>query len=524
MKPHHLSYTFLCSFILTIFLLQWWQEPSYPTSLWMAVSFLSLFGLFGLLEESVRTPAALTLALTLGTGAAFGTVARTTHVTMPCSVETYADGRTVILHGIVAEAPDRRPMKTKYTIAADWLRSAASHGHVDVHGKVLVTNYEGWPELNYGDEVRVRGRLQKPGNVGEFPYDKYLSRFDIYSVISRGMIQNHGRNTGDPLFNTLYSWKDRFEYQINRIFPEPHASFLAGLLTGSRRGVPEHVLKDFNATGLTHILAISGYNITIVIALISAFLFFLPLRFRTIPAILGIILFTIFVGASASVVRASIMGILGLLALSTGRQRHGRILILLTMVLMLIWQPKQLWYDASFQLSFLAVIGLSELSPFLHRWFAPLPEIPGITDALKMTIAAQIFAIPWIAFLFESVSLVAPLANVSIALLVPAAMLLGSIGVLASFLWFPLGQLISYVAWGCLELIVRIAHTLASLPFASIPLPWVSKETVLLSYILLFLWLLWLRRPSLTTGTSVPSCSPSPMEPSPLAQESSQGT
>lgn len=524
MKPHHFSYTFLCSLLFSIFLLQWWQEAMYPQEVWMVLSAMALFGLFGLLEESIQVLAGLLLTLTLGVGIAFGSVARTTHVPTHCTVDTYADSRTVILHGVIAKEPDRRPMKTKYTVEADWLRSAGTQGKVYVHGRVLVTDHDGWPELNYGDEIHVRGKLQRPGNVGEFLYDKYLSRFNIYSVINRGTIQHTGRTTGNPLFKTLYSWKDRFEHQINRIFPEPHASFLAGLLTGSRRGVPEHVLKDFNATGLTHILAISGYNITIVIALISSLLFFLPLRLRTIPAIFGIVLFTIFVGASASVVRASIMGILGLLALSTGRQRYGRILILLTMALMLMWQPKQLWYDASFQLSFLAVIGLSELSPFLHRWFAPIPEIPGITDALKMTIAAQIFAIPWIAFLFESVSLVAPLANVSIAILVPAAMLLGSIGVLTSFLWFPLGQLISYVAWGCLELIVRIAHTLASLPFASIPLPWVSKETVLLSYLLLFLWILWLRRPSLTTGTSVPSCSPSPMEPSPLAQESSQGT
>ena len=265
---------------------------------------------------------------------------------------------------------------------------------------------------------------------------------------------------------------------------------MAGLLTGSRRGIPEHLMNDFNVTGLTHIIAISGYNITIVIAVISGMLFWLPLKVRFFPSIVAIIAFTLFVGASAAVVRASIMGILGLLALQTGRQSEVRLTILWTLFFMLLWNPKYLWYDAGFQLSFLAVLGLVEIAPYLDPLFKHIPKTLGIREALQMTIAAQISAVPLILFLFGRLSLIAPIANLMVAPFIPLAMLFGFFGTVTSFLWFPLGQLIGYIGWGCLEWIILVAHTLANLPFASIELGKISGITISIYYVALGLLVL----------------------------------
>ena len=266
----------------------------------------------------------------------------------------------------------------------------------------------------------------------------------------------------------LYRVKTIFEAQINTLYPEPHASFMAGLLTGSRKGIPKDRMEDFNKTGLTHIIAISGYNITIVITVIMSALFWLPTRLRYSASIASIILFTLFVGASAAVVRAAIMGILGLLALQAGHKTSARLSVLWTALLMISWNPKILWYDASFQLSFLAVIGLIEISPLLEPYLTRVPRTLAMRESLTMTIAAQITATPLIILLFGRLSLISPVTNLLVAPALPLAMLIGFTGTLISFISMPLGLAISYCGWATLEWVLFIAKIGARIPLASI--------------------------------------------------------
>ena len=442
---------------------------------------------------------------------AFITVSRTTHIPLPQTIDTYAKEQEVVIHGFIAREPDRRPMNTRYTVAADWLRSEDPlQKKRVVEGLVLVTDYHGWPEFAYGDEIFVRGTLRKPKNTEDFHYDNYLSRYGIYSVMTGTKLQKKSRTQGLPLLTHLSAFKERFEKQINRIYPEPHASFLAGLLTGSRYGIPKHILENFTKTGLTHVLAISGYNITIIIAIIGNLLFFLPLRWRFIPAVAAIILFTLFVGAEASVVRAASMGILGLIALHAGRKKDARLAILWTLFFMLVWNPKYLWYDAGFQLSFLAVIGLSEASPILTTLLHRIPHTLGLNESLHMTIGAQLFAMPLAMALFGNVSFVAPLANILVALPIPLAMLFGTLGICVSFLSFFGGQLIAYLGWGFLELVLRIAEFLAGIPFASITTGTFSPIFLIGYYAILITLMTWWKRrlrAHPTTDTRTPSFS-----------------
>jgi len=467
-------------------------------------------------------------AIGLGMAFAFGAVARTTHVTTPNTADYYATGQRIELTGTIADEPDRRPLETKYTIEVHGIKTASGTVHGGLRGRVLVTDRRGWPLYEYGDDVIVTGKLQKPDRIEDFHYDRYLSRSGIYSVIYYATVEKsplhlpftidhscpeHCRRV--PFQAELYRLKSLFESQINRLLPEPHASFLAGLLTGSRRGIPGHLLANFNETGLTHIIAISGYNITIIIGFIAGLLFWLPQRIRFFPAIAAVVLFTVFVGANASVVRAAIMGILGLLAVQCGRQGNARLAILWTAFLMLLWNPKLLWYDAGWELSFLAVIGLAEIGPVIAPLFRHIPETLKLRASLHLTTAAQIAVLPLIMLLFHRFPLVAPLTNALVALAVPAAMLTGAAALILSFVCFPLGLLAAYAAWACLEWVIIVATVSAKIPFASIAAPHAGIAFLTIYYTLIITWIvrhnraltLRLRSPSgpRTAGSSLPA-------------------
>ncbi|MCA9370505.1 MAG: ComEC family competence protein [Candidatus Peregrinibacteria bacterium] len=456
---HRLSYSFLIGFLSTTFLLQWYEHPEYTRLL---LCTLCLFCTLCILGRLLIASTCLGIILSLLT------VSHTTHLTSPQSIDYYADGTVQTLIGTIVDEPDRRPLHTKYALRIDGLE-----------GKLLVSDYRNWPRYQYGDRIQVSGKLERPEAIEDFAYDKYLSRYGIYAVIYRSSIllkaKSNNQTTPQKIRRNLYRLKESFEQRLNLLFPEPHASFMAGLLTGSRKGIPDDLMQAFNATGLTHIIAISGYNITIVITVIAGLLFWIPPQFRIIPSIGAIALFTLFVGASAAVVRAAIMGCLGLLALQSNRSGSMRLTMLLTAFCMVIVNPKILWYDAGFQLSFLAVIGVTELAPILQPLLRRIPQTLGIREALQMTIAAQLTAVPLISMLFGRVSLVAPLSNILVAPCIPLAMLFGCIAVMLSVISLPIALGVSYLGWLCLEWIIQVAHATTLVPLASINLaipPW----------------------------------------------------
>lgn len=434
----------------------------------------------------------LMIAVVLGVSVAYVNVQRTTHTPNMHTVDTYATTQWTTFIGHIAAEPDRRPLQIKYTIAVQSIVTASGNT-IPVHGRTLATDHSGFPQYNYGDTVQVQGILEKPGTIETFSYNNYLSRYNIYSVVYRGKftLVEAGKPT---ILGTLYNIKKHFEAQTNRLYAEPHASFMAGLLTGSRAGIPAKTTQDFTTTGLTHIIAISGYNITIIITLMSAALFWIPVRWRFMPSLVAIVCFTVFVGASAAVVRAAITGVLGLLALQYSRVANVRLTLLWTMSGMLLWNPKYLWYDAGFQLSFLAVLGLIELAPVLEKWLQWAPKTAGIRESLQMTIAAQLCAVPLLTLLFGQLSLVSPIANVLVAPLLPFAMLFGFLGTMVSYVWFFGGQVLAFLGWACLEWVLLVANVLAQVPKGSVQVSHMSPISIGIYYGLLLSWCYTQRR------------------------------
>jgi len=148
----------------------------------------------------------------------------------------------------------------------------------------------------------------------------------------------------------------------------------------------------------------------------------------------------------------------------------------------LLWNPKYLWYDAGFQLSFLAVLGLTECGDVLAKWLQKVPEALGIREGLAMTLSAQVFAVPWIIGLFGTLSLISPVANILVAPFIPLSMLTGTLAVLGSWIWFPLGQLFAYCKGLLLPFVIPICDRLAAIPYASVTLPKIGKGVTIAYY------------------------------------------
>ena len=391
------------------------------------------------------------------------------------------NGQEVEIIGIVKEADIRRD-QAKYTISVEG----------EFEGLVLITLAK-YPQYAYGDRLKIYGELQAPGVFDGFNYGNYLSRFDTYSVMYKPKVELL-ENTQGNLFWSLMSWtQGKFMQQINSLFPEPHASFEAGLLVGARKGIPEDLMEQFNITGLTHIIAISGYNITIIVAFVMWALKSLPRKTAFICAVVGIVLFTLFVGASPAVVRASIMGILGLLALNYGRSNNIHLTILWSAAIMVTWNPKILVYDVGFQLSFAAVMGLIYVAPHFEKYSKLLPGAFGIREAIVMTMSAQVMALPIIVYNFERLSLIAPISNLLVAFAIPPAMLFGFVAVLVSFVFPPLGLVFAYIAWGVLTYIIKIIELTAAIPYASVDWTGVTLWMMVGYYVVLGILLWWLR-------------------------------
>ena len=280
---------------------------------------------------------------------------------------------------------------------------------------------------------------------------------------------------------------------INGGLPFVHAQLLGGILIGVRQSFPPELKDSFSRIGLSHIVAVSGYNITIIIAMLYAACSALRLkRSQSLFVILCVIAgFTILTGGSAATVRASIMGGLAIAARAAGRGAKMHAAILLTATGMLVQNPS-IVFDIGFQLSFLAMIGLIYLSPIIERRCASLPDAAGLKPILIQTLAAIGMTSPLIVWYFGNLSLIAPFANLFILPVVPMAMALGAASTVFSFAIAAGASSVSgnfspYLwafAWAPLDYIIRFSSFLSHVPFASVAIrqPFLVTTLVLSAY------------------------------------------
>lgn len=344
---------------------------------------------------------------------------------------------------------------------------------VSVDDKVLIIA-NSFPKFNYGDGISVGGALQKPQNFSDFDYVTYLKRRNIRATISFPVIipkhydsliyHNIGffEDSKINLYKVIFNLKNKFELAVSKSVSEPNASFINGILLGSRQNIPDKLKDAFNETGTTHILAISGYNIMIISwAVLTGLIVFFRRRIAFWLSVAAICLFVILTGASSSVVRAAIMGLLLSFSYGYGRLYDQKNSIILAGAAMVWINPFVLSFDIGFQLSFAAVLGLIYLYPRINDKLHKIPKFGSAKELFLMTLSAQIAVAPLLIYYFGNFSLISLPTNVMILPFIPAAMFAGFITGLAGMVLPVAGEVVGWFAWAITTYQIEIVKIFA---------------------------------------------------------------
>lgn len=419
-----------------------------------------------------------------------------------------AVGKEVTLKAVIIDEPQQK--ESGNTLAVHLQDLIANGSSTSVSAEALVSTGL-YPQFQYGDMVSISGKLAKPANFSiapidassststkDFDYVSYLAKDDIFYTMSFAQVSLISSGHGDPIKAFLLRVKDAFTENIGRLIPEPEASLFSGIELGAKSSMDKETTDDFRIAGLSHIVALSGYNITVVAGAIASLLSFLPKMIGLSGGIIGIILFVIMSGSTSTAVRAGIMALIAILAKITGRDYQAGRALVAALLLMVIVNPKILVFDISFQLSFLATVAIIYVAPILKGKFRFVTEKYGLRDIVATTIAAQILVLPLIVWKMGQLSVYALPANMLVLGFVPATMFFGFIAGMLGFIWAPLAFPFAWVTYGLLLYMISVARFFASLPFSSFFIPWFSPLLMSAAYGCIFVWILHERKRSVS--------------------------
>lgn len=290
---------------------------------------------------------------------------------------------------------------------------------------------------------------------------------------------------------SLVTVREKFSGSLKSVFPNPEEGFIEGLLLGGSAKLDKELREALLITGTTHLIALSGYNISIIVGVFVWLLSvaMIPRRWRFPVVVTALTLFVIMVGGGASVIRAAIMGSLVVLARHLGRMSSIRNVLVVTAALMLLHDPTLLTESLGFQLSFLATMAMIFVVPILETATSSWPRLWGAKEAILMTIAAEIFTLPLLMYTFGKLSIISPITNALVVPFIPYIMLVGFLGGLAGLVHTMLGQMVGFAGWFMAHVVLKsIIHT-AALPFAqaqvSLPMASVTLYYIVLAVLLL---------------------------------------
>src|ERR1051326_7918595 len=388
----------------------------------------------------------------------------------------------VEVRGTVADEPKLSGRSRLVQIDVSGICKNGGKDWQDAHGQLEAETLGGEIEdpygPNYGDNVELRGKVQAPiphSSPGIFA----SMAFPRISVNSSG---------GNPIIATLYHFRTTLATLISQSLPQSESALLIAILLSLRTPALKPLIPFFNETGTAHLIAPSGFKVTILAGLVAAstrWLYEKPGTEKILPAqkrgnlrhwiatvltISSIAAYTMLNGAGPAALRAGIMGLLLVLAPRLGRTYNIYTALALAALLMSLFNPFIVW-DAGFQLSFLGTLGIVLFTPLFQRLLQPIEPLPSvhfITEIIAVTLAAQIATLPIFALDFKEISFIAPIANTLTVPLLGIVIFIGMLMCGAGMLFVPLATYGSWVAWPMLWYMSHIVIWCAQIPDAFI--------------------------------------------------------
>lgn len=392
------------------------------------------------------------------------------------SVLSQQVGQTIEIAGRIVQEPDRRTNFTQLYVENETDR-------VLVRADRLV-------DVQYGDNVLVQGVLEVPTafetDTGRmFDYPSYLQVRGVQYVLSFAEVSVTDP-AGPSLRGLLYEIKNLFVGKLEQVIAHPQVNLGVGLLLGVQQALGDDLEQAFRQTGIIHIVVLSGYNVMLVVGFFWWFAsWFLPYNGRIVFGLVGIALFALMVGLSATVVRASVMASILLVGKLMGRTYDVLRALLFAAAVMVLINPYILLYDIGFQLSFMATLGLVVVLPQFESTLMTQSRTLKLRDLFIATVVTQVFVLPLLMYYIGEVSVVSVIVNMLVLPMVPVAMLMTFAAGVVGMVWLLAGSVIGVLAYLPLQYILLIAQWFGGLSFAAIVIPPVSVPVVLGMYVIL---------------------------------------
>ncbi len=470
-------------------------EPIYGTSMLALALVTGIPTALGWEQKRLRWAGLWLLALLAGAG-------RTLLVHPPLTPGDLAyyngtdNSAPVRVTAYVSGEPVYRDRSQRLRLTARSLTLPGESNPAPISGDML-TVLPRYPTYYVGEQLTLSGRLTPPPGGEGFDYASYLARQGVYSYMLYPKVLDRRTGTeGGPL-ELISEVRGRVWQALREGLPEPQAALVVGVVTGDRTGIPEDLQEAFRISGTSHILAISGQNISMLVGFVFLVYAGGKERRKMPPWLLGTILlllaaYTVFTGATPAVVRAALMSGVLLASQAVGRRFDPISALAVSAALMSLVDP-DLLLDVGFLLSFAAMLGLVQVSPLMLRGLSKLrvPQLLGVP--LSASIGAQLTTAPLILLFAGRFSTVSPLATLTTEFMLLPLMIAGILGGFAGAGFGQAGSLLALLAWPPATWMIESIRWWASLPAASIEVGPVALAWIAGYYLLAALFIWWVR-------------------------------
>jgi competence protein ComEC len=423
-------------------------------------------------------------------GMAVGIVRGYVVTSLPVSSVRMFLGQRVLISGEVSAEPDERDTGLRVVVAAERIVGTSTSATVDERVLVILPPHS---DIGYGDHLVITGTVTAPksfatsgGKTSDYP--GYLHAQGIDTILSFAYIST--TEEGDSkIIPAVLHIKKIFLDGEHAVLPEPQSSLAGGILVGDKRSVGAELSVAFQRTSLTHVLVLSGYNITVVVDWLVKALSSAPRFIQSGAALIVVMFFIIISGGSASAVRAGCMTLIALYARASARTFDALRALGLVAVGMILINPLIIFHDPSFQLSFLATVGLVVCSPYIEPYCLWITERFGIRELVIATCATQSVVAPYIMYTSGTVSLVALPANMLVLIVMPLAMGLSACAGILGVVFGSSVAFVAYPAYIVLSYILGMTQLFASFPYASVTIANIPTWLIVLWYLALGMYI-----------------------------------